>query len=574
MLENPSSIGDGDQSSIALFRQTFPYFVPARYMLALESHKKAAYSPAMLSSIQPYLGNWLLFCDFIEDGSKAATTRKDNLTPGVWQTNDLSSQPLPVANKIVDKKNVEVHPPKTEAEPIEVPKFVSEISTIREEAIKAAQPLVTSNFKEQNVRKAFTDIGIERREDSAVTPAAPVSNIPPAAEVPPVEVVAETIIPQEIPAVVTEPVAAVAEVMAKVPVAPIPEAIATVEETVTEVPTVIAAEPATEQPAAVVEEVAAIIPADPVIEEQVAVAETPFVQPVQENAAPIVAEQPEAVVFAPPVAVPESVAEVTEVETLMEEAAPVMETVVPQPEAIQETIPVEEVAVPEVAAEVIPAVAEAVTPQPEAITVPEMEIPQPEAILVATPAVEAAVVEPEAVQEIEAIEAEQVTEAPNEQLIFPIYTQDYFLQQGEKVPEEIPDEIEELKIEPADDDEDKSLMVMMSFSEWLLHFKNTTEKQVEEKKDQRALKTMWQKEKLAAAMEEENEEIPENVFEMAVNSISKEEGLVSESLADVYVKQGKYDKAIETYNRLSLQNPKKNAYFARKIEEVLKEKQS
>lgn len=559
LLENPSSIGDGDQSSIALFRQTFPYFVPARYMLALESHKKAAYSPAMLSSIQPYLGNWLLFCDFIEDGSKAATTRKDNLTPGVWQTNDLSSQPLPVANKIVDKKNVEVHPPKTEAEPIEVPKFVSELSTIREEAIKAAQPLVTSNFKEQNVRKAFTDIGTDRtKEDNAITPAAPV------AEVPPVEVVAETIIPQEIPAVIAEPVAAVAEVEAEVPVTPIPEAIAPVEEIVTEVPTaIVTVEAITEPSVATVEEVSAIIPTDPVIEEQIAVAEAPFVQPVQENAAPVVAEQPEAVVFAPPVSVPESVAEVTEVETLMQEVAPVQEAeaVLPQPEAIQETIPVEEVAVPEVAAEVIPIVAEVVTPQPEVIQA-------------ATPAVETAVVQPEAVQEIEAIEAEQVTEAPNEQLIFPIYTQDYFLQQGEKVPEEIPDEIEELKIEPADDDEDKSLMVMMSFSEWLLHFKNTTEKQVEEKKDQRALKTMWQKEKLAAAMEEENEEIPENVFEMAVNSISKEEGLVSESLADVYVKQGKYDKAIETYNRLSLQNPKKNAYFARKIEEVLKEKQS
>ena len=124
------------------------------------------------------------------------------------------------------------------------------------------------------------------------------------------------------------------------------------------------------------------------------------------------------------------------------------------------------------------------------------------------------------------------------------------------------------------DDVDRSLMVVMSFSEWLLHFKSTTHKKEEEKKDQKALRTMWQKEKLAAAMEEENEEIPENVFEMAVNSITKEDGLASESLADIYIKQGKYDKAIEMYRKLSLRNPQKNAYFARKIEEVLKEKQS
>jgi tetratricopeptide (TPR) repeat protein len=160
----------------------------------------------------------------------------------------------------------------------------------------------------------------------------------------------------------------------------------------------------------------------------------------------------------------------------------------------------------------------------------------------------------------------------DEALISPIYTQDYFLQQGEKVSEEIPGEITELK--ESADDLDKSLMVMMSFSEWLLHFKSTTRKLEEEKKDQRALKTMWQKEKLAAALEEENEEIPENVFEMAVNSIAKEDGLASESLAEIYIKQGKYDKAMDMYRKLSLRNPQKNAYFARKIEEVLKEKQS
>jgi tetratricopeptide (TPR) repeat protein len=160
-----------------------------------------------------------------------------------------------------------------------------------------------------------------------------------------------------------------------------------------------------------------------------------------------------------------------------------------------------------------------------------------------------------------------------EQLIYPIYTEDYFLHQGMPASPDIPDEIGEL-IQDEMTEEEKSLMVVMSFTEWLLHFKKTGQKQKEEKKDQKALKTMWQKEKLAAAMEEENEEIPENVFEMAVNSITKEDGLASESLADIYIKQGKYDKAIEMYRKLSLRKPKKNVYFARKIEEILKEKQS
>ena len=85
---------------------------------------------------------------------------------------------------------------------------------------------------------------------------------------------------------------------------------------------------------------------------------------------------------------------------------------------------------------------------------------------------------------------------------------------------------------------------------------------------------MWQKEKLAAALEEENDEIPENVFEMAVNSIAKEEDLASESLAEILITQGKYGKAIDMYRKLSLRNPQKNAYFARKIEALQKEKES
>ena len=171
-----------------------------------------------------------------------------------------------------------------------------------------------------------------------------------------------------------------------------------------------------------------------------------------------------------------------------------------------------------------------------------------------------------------AIPAEEIM--PEEEMIFtPVYAEDYFYQQGIKISGELP-EADEFQAGEAEEEAEKSLMVMMSFTEWLLHFKSSSEKQQSEAEGQKAIKTMWQKEKLAAALEEENEEIPENVFEMAVNSITKEEGLASESLADIYIKQQKYDQAIEMYRKLSLRNPQKNAYFARKIEEVLKEKQS
>ena len=39
----------------------------------------------------------------------------------------------------------------------------------------------------------------------------------------------------------------------------------------------------------------------------------------------------------------------------------------------------------------------------------------------------------------------------------------------------------------------------------------------------------------------------------------------TETLARIYIKQGRYSKALEIIRRLSLENPKKNAYFADQI---------
>ena len=46
---------------------------------------------------------------------------------------------------------------------------------------------------------------------------------------------------------------------------------------------------------------------------------------------------------------------------------------------------------------------------------------------------------------------------------------------------------------------------------------------------------------------------------------SPEEGVFTETLARIYIKQGRFSKALEIIQRLSLQYPKKNAYFADQI---------
>jgi hypothetical protein len=57
---------------------------------------------------------------------------------------------------------------------------------------------------------------------------------------------------------------------------------------------------------------------------------------------------------------------------------------------------------------------------------------------------------------------------------------------------------------------------------------------------------------------------------MAIDSIHLGENTVSESLAQIMLNQGKTDKAIEMYRKLSLLNPEKSSYFAHKIKEVTK----
>ncbi|HTN18419.1 MAG TPA: hypothetical protein VL092_12095 [Chitinophagaceae bacterium] len=156
-----------------------------------------------------------------------------------------------------------------------------------------------------------------------------------------------------------------------------------------------------------------------------------------------------------------------------------------------------------------------------------------------------------------------------ETLIQPLFTDNYFQHQGINVPDGIPAELD--KVQDTEEKDEKALLVMMGFDEWLMFLKKKNDAKRSEEEDKAALRSMWQREKLAAAMGEEDDNIPEAVFEMAINSIDREEIMVSESLAEIHVKQGRFEKAIEIYRKLSLQNPEKKTYFAAKINHLNKE---
>jgi hypothetical protein len=56
---------------------------------------------------------------------------------------------------------------------------------------------------------------------------------------------------------------------------------------------------------------------------------------------------------------------------------------------------------------------------------------------------------------------------------------------------------------------------------------------------------------------------PQPEPEKSENGVESE--YFTETLARIYIKQGRYSKALEIIQRLSLQIPKKNAYFADQI---------
>jgi len=70
-------------------------------------------------------------------------------------------------------------------------------------------------------------------------------------------------------------------------------------------------------------------------------------------------------------------------------------------------------------------------------------------------------------------------------------------------------------------------------------------------------------------IEGKKEGLPEG--DMSPESVAYDPSLASETLAEVFLKQGKTARAISIYQKLSLMFPKKSSYFAKKIESIQKE---
>jgi tetratricopeptide (TPR) repeat protein len=64
----------------------------------------------------------------------------------------------------------------------------------------------------------------------------------------------------------------------------------------------------------------------------------------------------------------------------------------------------------------------------------------------------------------------------------------------------------------------------------------------------------------------DNSSVPDKDF--SVKSVEENDDLMTETLANIHIKQGRYQKAIEIFERLRLKYPEKSVYFARRIKEM------
>jgi hypothetical protein len=129
----------------------------------------------------------------------------------------------------------------------------------------------------------------------------------------------------------------------------------------------------------------------------------------------------------------------------------------------------------------------------------------------------------------------------------PLYTDDYFAYKRLKEPEQ------------AEILNEKGASEMKSFTSWLKDIKSTF--------SEKSTKQQYH-EQLTRSYEDFDPEVSEAVEKAAMESITLTDDVVSETLAEIWAKQRQYQTAIHIYQKLSLLNPNKSAYFAQKIQEI------
>ncbi|TRX64583.1 tetratricopeptide repeat protein [Carboxylicivirga sp. M1479] len=112
-----------------------------------------------------------------------------------------------------------------------------------------------------------------------------------------------------------------------------------------------------------------------------------------------------------------------------------------------------------------------------------------------------------------------------------------------------------------------------SFSDWLnmmRHTSSSTTKQPVKKKSQQIIDNFLQIDVPKIVNKPGETKSSTSLQTKKEIKTDTTDDLMSETLADIYIKQKHYDKAISIYEKLSLKYPEKNVYFARRISDLEK----
>ena len=145
----------------------------------------------------------------------------------------------------------------------------------------------------------------------------------------------------------------------------------------------------------------------------------------------------------------------------------------------------------------------------------------------------------------------------------------------EKVEKVSQDDVSEVdtksaNVEVVEETPKKPLPVNLSFLEWIEWTKNNSPTILQDSEPENSFED---KIDIIDAFLKNNPKIPPVSANTAKQNLSKEikfdkEELMTETLAKVYVKQGKFKKALLSYKILSLKYPEKNSFFADQIKAI------
>jgi hypothetical protein len=173
VLAEPQNISDADAESISALIETYPYFVPARYMDAANKHKQEPYNNPMMSAMQLYMNNWLMYCQFL---STAMNSDAAIPAPAVTEATTTAEEVITTPTAaITTEENIDITVDDVIEEPFTIHEEVAQDTTLPVDEIAIEQEA----FIQPPPQPIYTQKKTQKQDDEGYEPEADESFILP-----------------------------------------------------------------------------------------------------------------------------------------------------------------------------------------------------------------------------------------------------------------------------------------------------------------------------------------------------------------------------------------------------------